>query len=55
MEAEEKPTPIGLRAPPDLAAWLKAEAAENQRSVASQAVWALNQFRKHAVAQGTAQ
>jgi hypothetical protein len=37
--------PIGLRLPPELAAWLKEEAARNQRSVANQTAWALQQYR----------
>ncbi len=38
--------PIGLRVPPHLADWLRQQAAENQRSVANQTAWVLDQFRK---------
>lgn len=37
---------IGLRVPPELAQWLKAEAQRNQRSLANQTAWALQQFRQ---------
>ena len=38
-------TAIGFRAPPDLTAWLKEQAAANKRSLSNQAVWALDQYR----------
>lgn len=47
----KKPVPIGLRVPPDLAEWLKAQAKENQRSVSNQAAWALLQYRNQQEAQ----
>lgn len=37
---------IGLRVSPELAEWLKAEAQRNQRSVANQTAWALQQYRQ---------
>ncbi|MDB5956748.1 hypothetical protein [Ramlibacter sp.] len=38
--------PVGLRIPPELAAWLKDEAAKNHRSVANQTAWVLQQYRQ---------
>lgn len=55
MDEDKKPVPIGLRVNPDLAAWLKKEAEESQRSVSSQASWALQQYRKQQEAQGAQQ
>lgn len=55
MDESEKPVAVGMRAPADLAAWLKKQAEENNRSVSMQAVWALNQFRKQAETQGAVQ
>jgi hypothetical protein len=43
---EEKQPVIGLRPPADLMEWLKREAADNARSMNSQVVWALQQFRR---------
>lgn len=37
---------VGLRVPPEMANWLKAEAAKNQRSVANQTAWMLQQYRE---------
>lgn len=48
-------TAIGFRAPPDLASWLKQEAAANRRSLSNQAVWALDQYRLAQLAKGVAQ
>ena len=45
MIVEEKTVAVGMRVPSDLAAWLKKQASEDRRSVSSQAVWALNQYR----------
>lgn len=47
--------PIGLRVPPELAAWLKQQAEANQRSVANQTAWVLQQYRKQQEAAGVAQ
>lgn len=41
---------IGLRVPPDLAKWLKEQAAANQRSVSNQAAWVIHQFREQQLA-----
>lgn len=40
-----KPVPIGIRVPPDMAEWLRQQAAANQRSLSNQTVWTLKQFR----------
>lgn len=44
---------IGLRVPPELAEWLKMEASRNQRSVANQTAWALQQYRQRQQASET--
>jgi hypothetical protein len=47
---------VGLRVPPELAKWLKQEAERNQRSLANQTAWALQQFRQQQeLRQGAAQ
>jgi len=46
MEAKEKSIPVGIRVPAELAKWLREQAEENRRSVAGQAAWAIQQFRK---------
>lgn len=46
MSRPGRAVPVGLRVPPDLALWLKEEAAKNQRSVANQTAWVLQQYRQ---------
>lgn len=41
----DKPVPMGIRVPPEMAVWLKEQAEQNRRSVSGQAVWALCQYR----------
>ena len=40
-----KAVPMGIRVPPEIAAWLKEQAEQNRRSVSGQAVWAISQYR----------
>lgn len=40
-----KPVPMGIRVPPEMAEWLKEQAEKNRRSVSGQAVWAISQYR----------
>lgn len=51
----ERSTSIGLRAPPELAAWLKQQAEANKRSLSNQTVWALDQYRVQQQAQKAVQ
>ena len=53
--ARKQVPPIGLRLPTDLKEWLAAKAAENQRSINGEAIWALQQYRKSLGGQGNAQ
>lgn len=45
----QKPVPVGLRVPPQVATWLKREAAVNRRSVSAQAVFLLEQKMREPV------
>lgn len=40
---------IGVRTPPDLAEWLKRQAAQNMRSVNAEVNWLLEQFRRNGI------
>lgn len=48
MAAEDHKAPIGIRAPRDLADWIKRQAEENHRSVSAQVVHLLEQKRREA-------
>lgn len=44
--ARSKLVPIGIRVPYGVAEWLRKEAEENRRSVASQLTWCAEQVKK---------
>jgi hypothetical protein len=43
---QDKPVVVAVRVAPELAAWLKQNAAADHRSISAQVAWALSQFRK---------
>ena len=44
-EKSSDPTPFGVRIPSELRAWIKAQAKSSRRSMNTEIVWMLEQFK----------